>query len=150
MAYSILEKRIYQFNWRQKNKPPKNYPEKMCGCGKIYKPRTYHQKYCSRACHPYRDHSENSLYQTPDWKTVRADFKGLFTFVGGHELSNAFCVECFKSKRELVPMYAVDHIISIKDGGARFDFFNLQSLCQSHHQSKSAKEGNKRRYELSK
>jgi 5-methylcytosine-specific restriction protein A len=31
----------------------------------------------------------------------------------------------------------VDHRIPLAEGGARFDFTNMQSLCSEHHQQKS-------------
>lgn len=34
----------------------------------------------------------------------------------------------------------VDHVVPIKDGGARFDWVNLQSLCVSCHNRKTATE----------
>jgi 5-methylcytosine-specific restriction protein A len=39
----------------------------------------------------------------------------------------------------------VDHVQPIKEGGARFDAANLQSLCVSCHNAKTARESARRR-----
>ena len=36
------------------------------------------------------------------------------------------------------PATLVDHIVEIRDGGAKLDFSNLQSLCHSCHNKKTA------------
>jgi 5-methylcytosine-specific restriction protein A len=38
-----------------------------------------------------------------------------------------------------------DHVLPLKDGGARFDWANLQALCVSCHNRKTAGETAKRR-----
>ena len=50
------------------------------------------------------------------------------------------------AQEKIIPANVVDHIISIKDGGEALEVKNLQSLCTMHHNQKSAREGNKRRY----
>lgn len=52
------------------------------------------------------------------------------------------CVSCgvLGKSRELV----VDHIIEIKDGGAKFDKDNLQTLCHRCHNIKTENEKRKR------
>jgi 5-methylcytosine-specific restriction endonuclease McrA len=57
------------------------------------------------------------------------------------------CRKC-KQKGLTVPATVADHIIPIEQGGERYDLDNLQSLCESCHNRKSAKEG--RRHEKSK
>ena len=44
-------------------------------------------------------------------------------------------------KPKRIPM--VDHIIPIKQGGAKYDQSNLQSLCWACHSRKSAEEGSR-------
>ena len=38
----------------------------------------------------------------------------------------------------------VDHIKPINEGGARYDFTNLQGLCDSCHNKKSGREAHKK------
>jgi 5-methylcytosine-specific restriction protein A len=54
------------------------------------------------------------------------------------------CRICQSADR-LVPAVAVDHIRPIKDGGERFDPANLQPLCISCHNRKTAQETAARR-----
>ena len=44
-----------------------------------------------------------------------------------------------------LPQEVVDHILSIENGGCAWDSSNLQSLCASHHDAKSARELMQRR-----
>ena len=45
-----------------------------------------------------------------------------------------------------MPANVVDHIKPITEGGAELNVNNLQSLCTMHHNQKSAREGNARKY----
>ena len=49
------------------------------------------------------------------------------------------CVAC-QAKGRLVAATVVDHVVPLKDGGARFDRANLQPLCVSCHNRKTARE----------
>ncbi len=113
-------------------------------CGKKYKAGTFNQKYCCRDCKPYKQDC-TVFYQSLEWKQIRTTFVSGFTLISGFWLSNSFCLECYKRGGKLVKMYAVDHILNRKMGGSDLPQ-NLQSLCKSHHQKKSAIEGNKLRY----
>lgn len=73
--------------------------------------------------------AEAGFYQSKPWRSVRA------MFLRGHPL----CCAC-GSKGLLVAARVVDHVRPIKDGGARFDVSNLQSLCVSCHNRKTARE----------
>ena len=73
--------------------------------------------------------AEVSFYQSRQWRSVRA------AFLREHPL----CGAC-GAKGSLVPARVVDHVQPIKDGGARFDTANLQSLCVSCHNRKTARE----------
>ena len=52
---------------------------------------------------------------------------------------NPICVEC-KNCGQIVEAQVVDHIQPIKDGGAKLQMENLQSLCNFHHNQKTARE----------
>lgn len=49
------------------------------------------------------------------------------------------CVHCLPDGR-VTPSIIADHIVPIRDGGARFDLNNGQGLCQTHHNRKTARE----------
>ena len=74
-----------------------------------------------------RNQESNKFYHSVEWKKVR-------TIVLN---SNPFCVECGK------PADTVDHKIAIKNGGAKLDLENLQSMCKSCHNIKENQEGNR-------
>lgn len=73
--------------------------------------------------------SERGFYQSTQWRAVRA------TFLRKHPL----CVRCQQGER-IVAAVVVDHIQPLKRGGARFDESNLQALCVSCHNRKTARE----------
>ena len=73
--------------------------------------------------------AEVGFYQSRQWRLVRA------AFLREHPLCGA-CSE----RGGLVPARVVDHVVPVKDGGARFDRANLQPLCVSCHNHKTARE----------
>lgn len=115
---------------------------KSCGCD--YKPRLKDQKYCNKKCNKHRWYKQpiDRYYQSKEWKSNKALFIQGFTNINGISISNKYCIECYRKQNRLNDMYAVDHIVRIKDGGTH-EHSNLQSLCKHHHQSKSAQEGNR-------
>lgn len=72
---------------------------------------------------------DTSFYRTSKWRKLRAWWKQ----------HNPLCVECIKEGR-VKEMDVVDHIIPIKQDGGKFDHDNLQSLCHSCHNRKTANE----------
>ena len=75
-------------------------------------------------------------------KRENQDFysSGLWTRVSKqYRKTNPLCVMC-KSEGRATPAQCVDHIIEIKDGGSSLEASNLQSLCYSHHNTKSSQE----------
>jgi 5-methylcytosine-specific restriction protein A len=73
--------------------------------------------------------TEQSFYDSRAWRKLRAWFIR----------QNPVCVEC-KGQGIATVVDVVDHITPIKEGGARLDASNLQSLCNMHHNQKSARE----------
>lgn len=71
------------------------------------------------------------FYSTPEWialrDRVRAEAKGM-------------CQRAGCTRRG----YIVDHVVEIRDGGARLDRANLELVCSSHHSAKTAVERAKR------
>ena len=81
--------------------------------------------------------SENSsFYQSTAWRKVR---KAYFTM-------HPICKWCEEEGR-VTEGKIVDHIIEIIDGGDTLSFDNLQTLCQVHHNQKTAWAKMKRRNE---
>ena len=73
--------------------------------------------------------TEVGFYQSARWRGVRA------AFLREHPL----CRVC-AARGRVVPAVVVDHVVPVKDGGARFDVGNLQALCVTCHNRKTARE----------
>ena len=73
--------------------------------------------------------TELGFYTSAAWRRCRA------AFLRAHPL----CRACRDAGRAVEARVA-DHIVPIKQGGARFDWDNLQPLCLSCHNSKTARE----------
>ena len=82
----------------------------------------------------YTNWGNTKFYQTKEWKQFRAQKKAM----------NPVCEICLSTKSIYIPMYFVDHIIPIKDGGDPFDFENVQSLCKRCNFSKTGREAGKK------
>jgi 5-methylcytosine-specific restriction endonuclease McrA len=90
--------------------------------------------------------TKDPFYQSSEWKRTKASFKlGQSILPNGKPVSNMLCYECMAKDNRPTPGHSIDHIVPIEEGGSRTDHNNLMNLCLSHHNSKSAKEGNKRR-----
>lgn len=66
-------------------------------------------------------------YNNVKWRKLRAIYAK----------RNPLCISCLGIGR-YTPMNVVDHIKPISDGGEMYNWDNLQSLCTSCHQSKTA------------
>ena len=75
-----------------------------------------------------RDKELDSFYKSSAWRKLRTRFIK----------ANPLCNICG------YPAKIVDHIIEIRDGGAKLDSANLQSLCQTCHNRKTIRERIKR------
>ncbi len=69
------------------------------------------------------------FYTSAAWRRTRD------AFLREHPL----CHAC-EGRGRFVPAVVVDHVTPLKAGGARFDVSNLQSLCASCHNRKTARE----------
>ena len=74
------------------------------------------------------------FYQSARWRAVRA------AFLREHPV----CAAC-AARGRVVAAVVADHVVPVKDGGARFDAAGLQSLCISCHNRKTARETAARR-----
>ena len=70
---------------------------------------------------------EVSFYRSSAWRATRAAFLR----------DNPLCVRC-KANGLFIQAMVVDHVLPLKDGGERFNRINLQSLCVSCHNRKTA------------
>ena len=92
-----------------------------------------HKKQVNKTYNKYeRDNFSKTFYNSPEWIKVRKQKLAMYPL----------CEEC-KKNGTFVKATLVDHITPIKQGGAKFDFNNLQSLCWSCHSRKSIKEGSR-------
>lgn len=106
------------------------------GCGALVE---YDSTYCTahreaRATHRREvarrydgKRTEAKFYHSARWKGLR-DW-----FLTQHPL----CEVCLREGR-VEPAKIVDHIVEIKDGGARYDTDNLQALCDACHNKKTS------------
>lgn len=80
-----------------------------------------------------RIHANTEFYQSRRWRKVRALYLQQYPL----------CVECQRAGR-VVAARVVDHVTPINEGGARFDYRNLQGLCDKCHNKKSGREAHKK------
>lgn len=88
------------------------------------------------------------FYQSPQWKQTRTAFLlakpwQQLPMLNGKSYQNIYCVECWKQGK-IVETHTVDHITRKRMDGDWTDFSNLQGLCLSHHNAKSAREKNEK------
>lgn len=86
-------------------------------------------------------YAPDPYYQSQGWKMLRNSFRAGYTEWNGEQVSNLFCLECYKAGRMKSGRHT-DHIIGRKQGG-QDTHANLQTLCDSCHARKSANEGKK-------
>jgi 5-methylcytosine-specific restriction protein A len=110
-------------------------PRRACsfpGCPRLT-PGQYcgeHKKKIDREYNLYRrDDFSRKFYNSPEWKKLR-----------NLKLSmNPLCEHCEKEGK-LTPATVCDHIVPIREGGAKLDINNLQSLCRYHDDVKGLKD----------
>ena len=97
-------------------------------------PESKHRPWMPKKPKFYREIDNASFYNSKRWRSVRKYFIK----------KNPICISC---KRKNIDKAAkvVDHILPITMGGSQVDLKNLQSLCESCHNSKSAREGIEKR-----
>lgn len=77
----------------------------------------------------------DSFYSTPEWVKLR-------NFALKRDRYRCQGENCGRSERRMF----VDHIIEIKDGGAKLDPANVWTLCGSCHVKKTNRERDKRNF----
>jgi 5-methylcytosine-specific restriction endonuclease McrA len=73
------------------------------------------------------------LYNSRRWRNLRNMYYKY----------NPLCVEC-KRNNIVKEGKVIDHLIPVSEGGAFYDWKNLNTLCTSCHAKKTAREVNKR------
>ena len=81
-----------------------------------------------------REVDNASFYNSKRWRSLRNYFIQ----------KNPICAQC-KRDGNIKSSQCVDHIVPITMGGSPIDIKNLQSLCNSCHNSKSGKEAAEKR-----
>jgi len=90
------------------------------------------------APHARRATPNQKFYNSTAWRKLRKYWIN----------ENPLCVHCLEkgiTKDATGRNGVVDHIKPINEGGGKLDIENLQTLCNKHHNIKSAKESHKNR-----
>lgn len=80
----------------------------------------------------HHSHEGKHIYSSYRWKKLRKQYAE----------SQPLCEHCLKFDI-VTPLAVVDHVKEIQHGGEPYDINNLQSLCHSCHNQKTAKERRK-------
>lgn len=103
--------------------------KRICPIHGIYEKQNKQDKCpeCAKASNKNYDNNQRdddlvNFYRSPAWKRVR---KIQLT-------KHPICINCDR------PAAIVDHIVEIRDGGSRLSLSNLQSMCISCHNTKTA------------
>ena len=89
--------------------------------------------YVPKKVYKHHYHNGKHIYDSYQWKKLRKQYAE----------QQPLCEHCLKFDI-LTPLAVVDHVKEIEDGGEPFDINNLQSLCHSCHNRKTAEEKRKR------
>ena len=111
-----------------KPKQPCNYP----GCAELSDGRycEVHRRQVNAEYNRYtRDEDSKRFYASAAWRRLSRM----------QLMREPLCVVCYGAGR-ITPAEIADHIMPIRDGGARLDLSNLQSLCRGCHNKKHNKE----------
>ena len=99
------------------------YATKTCELCKKENTKTYDQT--------ARNKESAAIYNSTRWRKVRTHIL---------KRDGGICQMCGRSEKSMI----VDHIKEIKDGGEPYSYDNLQTLCKSCHNIKTAKEKQRR------
>jgi len=76
-----------------------------------------------------RKNPNSDFYNSQKWRRNR----------GRYIKKNPLCVVC-QAEGKINAGHVVDHITPINEGGEKYKWFNLQTMCHSHHNQKSGRE----------
>ncbi len=115
---------------RKADRPCNQYPCPNYALNGYGKCETHQREHWAKQSSRARDTGKyDTFYKSPAWRKLRA-------WQLKHE---PLCRECKKEA------HMVDHIQPITEGGDRLSEVNLQSMCNSCHAKKRAKERHKKR-----
>lgn len=83
----------------------------------------------------YEGYVQNEFYKSPAWRKLRVMHLRQYPLCAACE-AIGLLTDCTKYRKG-----AIDHVISIRLGGAMLDASNLMTLCASCHAKKSRLEG---------
>ena len=86
----------------------------------------------------------HKFYNSTVWKNFRQVVLNNPFIENNIEVPAGCCVRCYIDKDEIVEATTVDHTKQISCGGAKLNRNNVQPLCTSCHNRKSAKERHKK------
>lgn len=115
----------------RRNTVPVSAP-KLCPCGTIFEgarcPSCFKEQNKQYTRYVRDTTNYDEVYNTTQWRLVRdLAFKR----------DKGVCAMC-QAKGRYTPAVIADHIIEIDDGGAKFELNNIQILCRSCHNIKTA------------
>lgn len=102
------------------NRPPTH--NELLGCGRKDADRAYNRR---RTQDPASLEAKR-FYASVQWQRLRVLVLD----------TNPLCLMCKAVGRD-TPSVDVDHVVPMRDGGARADLANLQALCRGHHATKT-------------
>lgn len=82
----------------------------------------------------HHHHNGKNIYKSQQWVHLR----------NAYAAHQPLCEHCLQYDI-ITPGFVVDHIVEILDGGQPFEWSNLQHLCNTCHNAKTAREKVKRR-----
>ena len=74
-----------------------------------------------------RNKESANIYHSTRWRKIRIQIL---------KRDGGICQHCGKAEKSMI----VDHIQEIKDGGDAYSYSNLETLCKSCHNTKTAQE----------
>lgn len=90
--------------------------------------------YAPKRRYEHHYHNGKQIYKSQRWVNLRNEYAA----------RQPLCEHCL-SYEIITPGFVVDHIVEILDGGDIWEWKNLQHLCNSCHNAKTAREKLKRK-----
>ena len=108
------------------------------GCNQIaltdsYRCEKHKITYTPKKKYDHHYHQGKNIYSSARWTKLSKQYRR----------HNPLCAHC-EARGIFTPVYLVDHIIEIADGGEIWDIDNLEGLCVPCHNTKTGDEKKKR------
>ena len=98
---------------------------------KSEKQHSYHSQLYHKQQQQWGNQEDQQFYHSTAWRRCREQVLA----------NEPICRYCWTLNNKVVVATVVDHIKRIKDGGERYENYNLQPLCATCHNTKSSFEG---------